>query len=124
MNTVWNDLRALQRIPWPDRALSYARSLGKAKLLESPIFALSNSDSVANLLPGATCLPRALAARSLLGDVPSTLRVGFVRRGETLRGHAWLTVGERVVVGDDGSLERYTPIALRVFPEESRGLRS
>lgn len=67
-------------------------------------------DGVADRFPGASCLPRALAARSLLGGAPTSLRIGFVRRGGALAGHAWLALGDRIVVGDRHDLDRYRPL--------------
>jgi hypothetical protein len=61
--------------------------------------------SAARWLPWhPVCLPRALAARAMLGrrGIPCTLHMGAkaVRTpGETLQAHAWLTVGEAGITG-------------------------
>jgi hypothetical protein len=58
-----------------------------------------------------TCLRQALAARRMLRrrGVPSRLHLGVVDAtlGEA---HAWVTVGDRPVVGRPG-VERFTPLA-------------
>ncbi len=63
---------------------------------------------------GATCLPQALAANTLLSlqGYASVIRIG-VRRGDTgaIQAHAWLLAGDRVVVGDDGErLESFSTL--------------
>jgi len=59
----------------------------------------------ARVVPGATCLTRALAAGVLLRyeGLHSTLRIGVARgaAGDGFRAHAWLECGGRVVVGGD-----------------------
>lgn len=60
----------------------------------------------------ATCLSQALAARALLDKraIPSTLTVGLRRREDgTLHAHAWLSVGDHVIVGGRGRQD-FTPL--------------
>lgn len=57
---------------------------------------------VANRVPGATCLTRALALQVLLQQrgSHSDIRVGFVSPGRCdMRGHAWLEWQEEVLIG-------------------------
>lgn len=79
-------------------ALNEARSVGLAVRRAS------------RLVPGATCLPRALATRVMLErrGIPNALRFGVAKSaaGE-LEAHAWIEVDGRVVVGDLPDLERY-----------------
>lgn len=65
-----------------------------------------------NLLPPATCLPRALVlwrqARAV--GFPAELRIGVARPEGALRAHAWLEVEGRVV-GDRADVARvYAPL--------------
>lgn len=58
-------------------------------------------ERAALLVPGAGCLPQALAAQWLLhrrGDV-AELRVGVARQGGALLAHAWVECDGEVVVG-------------------------
>lgn len=61
-------------------------------------------------VPGAnTCLVRALAAQIMLErrGFATALHIGFARAAEKVEGHAWLSCGGRVVMGDDGDLGRF-----------------
>lgn len=63
--------------------------------------------------PGrATCLVRAVAGWLLLKrrGIPSVLRFGVRRRNGALEAHAWLRVGEAIVLGGDEA-ESFVPIA-------------
>ena len=67
---------------------------------------------VSRVVPGATCLTQALAARLLLSryGYPAHLQIGVVRTPEgELRAHAWLESEGRVVLGA-AELEGYTPL--------------
>ena len=62
----------------------------------------------------ATCLPQALAGRTLLAmqGYDSVIRIG-VRRADDggVQAHAWLLSGDSVVVGDDGErLDSFSPL--------------
>lgn len=62
------------------------------------------------LVPGATCLPQALATHVMLArrGVPNALRFGVAREANGgLQAHAWIEVGEVVVAGDLPDLARY-----------------
>ena len=63
------------------------------------------------VVPGATCLVRALAVQALLvrRGYSAHLRLGFVRReGNVLSGHAWVE-SEGRVFDDTGEASRYAP---------------
>jgi hypothetical protein len=51
---------------------------------------------------GAKCLPRALAAQAMLRrrGIASRLCLGVAREGQALSAHAWLELGQQIVVGD------------------------
>ena len=75
------------------------------------------------VVPGATCLPQALAAEALLkrGGLPADLRIG-VRKDASgkLLAHAWVESEGRIVVGDlPGGVDVYTrlPTLPTVWPE-------
>lgn len=68
-------------------------------------------EHAARIVPGATCLTRALAAEVMLrrtGGRPD-LRFGVARDAGDFEAHAWLELGGRVLVGDHG-IERYSPL--------------
>lgn len=75
------------------------------------------------LVPGATCLPQALAAEALLtrGGLPAELQIGVMKtEAGKLTAHAWVESDGRIVVGDlPGGLDAYTrlPTLPRVWPE-------
>jgi hypothetical protein len=65
------------------------------------------------LVPGATCLPQALAAKVLLErwGHPARVRVGVRRAaGATLLAHAWVECDGHIVLGGT-DLTRYTPLS-------------
>lgn len=63
------------------------------------------------LVPGATCLTQAIAARTLLArrGHSSTLRLGVAKEDGDLKAHAWLESDGRVVIGEFEDLQ-YTPL--------------
>lgn len=64
-------------------------------------------------VPSATCLTRALAARTLLARYghPSDLRIGVAKSAKgTLEAHAWLEHRGRIVLGGLRDLSRYQPL--------------
>lgn len=77
--------------------------------------------SAARFVPGATCLPQALAAEFLLRrrGHPAGLRLGVAKdeRGH-VEAHAWVESYGHVVIGDH-DLERFTE--LRPAGEPSEG---
>jgi len=62
------------------------------------------------LVPGATCLPLALATRVMLErrGVPNEFLIGVAKSDVgTLEAHAWVTVDDVVIVGELPDLERF-----------------
>jgi len=69
--------------------------------------------SVSGRLPWhPTCLRQAVAVRAMLRrrGIASELTIGVTSPREERPAHAWVRVGERVIVGGAGH-EQYTPIA-------------
>ena len=67
--------------------------------------------SAARFVPGATCLPQALAAEAILRrrGHPADLRLGVKRGDDGVEAHAWVESYGRVIVGD-GDLDRFEPL--------------
>ena len=67
--------------------------------------------SAARFVPGATCLPQALAAEAILRrrGHPADLRLGVKRIDSGVEAHAWVESYGRVIVGD-GDLDRFEPL--------------
>jgi hypothetical protein len=76
--------------------------------------------AASRLVPRSTCLVRALAARSLCRryGYPCRLQLG-ARRGDAgdLEAHAWLEIGDEVIIGGGEVLGDYTPFS----PARKRG---
>ncbi len=71
--------------------------------------------SVAQRVPGATCLVQALAAHALLSRHGHSARLCLgVRRGEgqAFEAHAWVEDDEHILIGD-GRGEQYSRLPLR-----------
>jgi len=68
--------------------------------------------AAARRMPWVTCLGRALALQRLLAQRghASELRVGVAKAGQDFSAHAWLVVGDRVLIGDE-DLDQYTALA-------------
>ncbi|MBI1374441.1 MAG: lasso peptide biosynthesis B2 protein [Phycisphaera sp.] len=74
--------------------------------------------AAARRLPGRyACLCQALVAERLLraAGLDANLSIGVARPGDapSLRGHAWLTCGATVVVGDNGERDAFTELHTR-----------
>jgi hypothetical protein len=63
-------------------------------------------------VPAATCLTQALAAQVMLGreGCPTQLRLGVTREAGEFQAHAWVECGGRVIIGDHGSLAKFTTL--------------
>jgi hypothetical protein len=64
------------------------------------------------IFPGATCLPRALAAEAVLRRMghPATLHIGVARGSDRpVDAHAWVECRGQIVAGGD-SVERYAAL--------------
>jgi hypothetical protein len=69
--------------------------------------------AAARFVPGALCVAQALTGQVMLArrSQRSTIHFGFLRSpAGSVEGHAWLEVGDTVVVGD-GPLETFTRTA-------------
>lgn len=66
-------------------------------------------DRARQAVPGTTCLTRALAAGWMLRRRGQSARVviGVAMASGKLEAHAWLELGETVVVGGEAGIERY-----------------
>jgi hypothetical protein len=82
--------------------------------------------AAARYLPGAACLPQALAAQYMLARAgyPAMLRIGFaVSNADELAGHAWVECSGSIVL-DGADRMRYVPLpALDAPPGAERGER-
>ena len=77
--------------------------------------------SASRVVPGATCLTQALAAKLVLSrrGYSSRLRIGVARGpGHRLRAHAWLEANGVVVVGGS-RVEEFTPLGTAVPAEDA-----
>jgi len=64
-------------------------------------------------VPAATCLPQALAVRTLYKQqgYSARLHIGVAKgEGGQLEAHAWVESQGRIVVGNSQDLSRYTPL--------------
>jgi hypothetical protein len=71
--------------------------------------------AAARRIPGATCLPQALAAQAMLSRraVPSVLRIGVAGPGaeSRIKAHAWVECRGDVIVGKLEDLEQYAVLS-------------
>ena len=82
--------------------------------------------SASRVVPGATCLTQALAAKLVLSrrGYASRLRIGVARGpGHQLRAHAWLEANGLVVVGGS-RIEEFTPLATAVPADDTAQRRA
>jgi hypothetical protein len=58
----------------------------------------------------AACLPRALAAQAMLRrrGIPSRLCLGVAREGSKLSAHAWIELGQDLIVVGEAPVPQYT----------------
>lgn len=81
------------------------------------------------VVPGATCLPQALTAESLLlrSGLPSQLHIGVRKAADDgLEAHAWVESDGRIVIGDlPGGLATYSrlPALPDVWPDRRSAAR-
>lgn len=69
--------------------------------------------AAAKRIPGASCLTQALALHRLLARAghSADLRIGVAKDGARgLASHAWLEHKGEILIGDNGELDRYSPI--------------
>ena len=70
--------------------------------------------AAARRIPAASCLTQALACQYLLGSVgqASRIHIGIAKdRNKSLKSHAWVEYRGQIIIGDNGELESYSPIA-------------
>ena len=78
----------------------------------SPAAIAAAVNRVARLVPGATCLPRALAVQALLrrSGHAAHLRIGIARADAAgIEAHAWIEYGDSIVIGGE-DLARYSQL--------------
>lgn len=88
--------------------------VNRASARRAPVYQLLWSIQTASrFLPKATTLTEALAGKVLLAryGYDSKLHVGVIKVGETLQGHAWLTQGGDVVLGELEDLNLFRPLS-------------
>jgi hypothetical protein len=83
-------------------------------LAQIPVRRLSWSvQASARRIPAASCLTQAIALHWLLTRAgrAANLRIGVARDGSAgLASHAWLEHEGEILIGDNGELDRYSPI--------------
>lgn len=65
-------------------------------------------------IPGATCLTRALAALTLLGNLDQTVcvRIGIAKKEDGgLTAHAWVEIEGQILMGNQLDLSRYAVLS-------------
>ena len=97
----------------------FARRLGSTRpavfpsLAKIPLKRLSWAvQAVARRIPGASCLTQALALRELMARAghAADLRIGVGKDANGLVSHAWLEHKGEILIGDNGDLDRYSPM--------------
>lgn len=116
---AWRWLVEARVVLWllPFRRVQQRFDVERVAARGAPVRDAAGPDAVAEavrrarrLVPAASCLPQALAARSMLArrGVASDLHIGVGKdEGGHLQAHAWVEVGGRVVVGDLPDLARF-----------------
>ena len=67
----------------------------------------------ARRVPGASCLTQALALQYVLAGAgrESCVHIGVAKKNPgRFESHAWVECGGEILIGDNGELERYSPI--------------
>jgi Transglutaminase-like superfamily len=97
----------------------FARQLGSTRAAVSPSLAtiplkrLSWAvQAAARRIPGASCLTQALALRQLMARAghAANLRIGVAKDVNGFSSHAWIEHKGEILIGDNGDLDRYSPI--------------
>lgn len=81
----------------------------KGNRLNSPERIVSAVRRCSRVVPRATCLTQALAARKLLEKEghAADLKIGVAKDGSILRAHAWLELDGRIILGKRPRHSRY-----------------
>lgn len=100
-----------------DRAGARGARGARGALTDDPAFARAVGKAVsraARLMPGARCLPRALAAEVMLRRAGHTARtsIGVALDGAPLAAHAWVESAGVVVTGDTADLGKYRTLVV------------
>jgi hypothetical protein len=69
----------------------------------------------ARRIPRASCLTQALVLQYLLGQAgrESCVHIGVAKKtAGRFESHAWVECGGEILIGDNGELERYSPILI------------
>ena len=100
-----------------DRWLSaYTRLLVGRK---NPLDVGERIGHIGDTTPFVTCLEEAVVCRTFLdaNGIDSTVHLGVAKpTADVLEAHVWVTVGDRVLVGDSEDLSYYTPFPLEGWP--------
>ena len=78
--------------------------------------------AVSRRVPDASCLTQALALQCLLARAghESSIHIGVAKdAGRSFESHAWVECRGEILAGDNGALERYTPILVLREEEKS-----
>jgi hypothetical protein len=95
------------------RRLGSKRPAVSPSLAAIPVKRLSWAvQAAARRIPGASCLTQALALRELMARAGhrADLRIGVVKDANGLVSHAWLEHKGEILIGDNGDLDRYSPM--------------
>ena len=99
------------------RIIRFLSSTGKKDVSSVPHCELNDIlwsiHAVNHRLPGATCLMNAIAAKYLLKKhcIDAQLLIGVRKDStETLKAHAWVTVDQKIVLGDVENISEYIPL--------------
>lgn len=112
---LWIARLQLSLLKYGDPRRQSAASVGKpAPALPLARRVAWNVERAARLVPGATCLVRAMAGQRLLAlkGYGSTIQVGVCRTGSMgFEAHAWLISGDLLVLGGEREdLRRFTTL--------------
>ena len=68
--------------------------------------------AVSRRIPGASCLTQALALERILAAAgeKSQVHIGVAKDARGFASHAWVEHAGSVILGNDGELDRYSPI--------------
>jgi hypothetical protein len=96
------------------RRLISTRAAVSPALMQIPVKRLSWSvQASAKRIPGASCLTQALALHRLMARAghAADFRIGIAKDGARgLASHAWLEHEGEILIGDNGELDRYSPL--------------
>jgi hypothetical protein len=108
---------ALATAEWPRVRRLVDSAGGRGPLKDDPPYARAVSDAMlraARLMPGARCLPQALAAEVMLRRAGRSARtsIGVALDGAPLAAHAWVESAGVMVTGDIADLGKYQTLVV------------